>query len=216
MNDDPRAALPTERDEPNDRAAAAKNGVAPAATPEVSVPADCPWPIVLGVDPGTRVLGYGAVVRRDEGPRLLAAGTIAPTASLDVPDRLAVIRAEFDRLLARLRPTVVVVEKAFSARNVQSALRIGEGRGVVLACSAACGARIVQYMPSTAKKALVGSGQGTKEQVAAMVTRLLGLDRAPEPLDVTDALGLALAFDQKDRGAGARLRTTVRGATRPR
>lgn len=204
MRTDPRATLPADDADPARRPA------------EVVVPADCPWPIVLGVDPGTVVLGYGAVVRRDEGPRLLAAGTIAPTSSLSVPERLAVIRAEFDRLLARLRPTVVVVEKAFSARNVQSALRIGEGRGVVLSAAAACGAEVVQYMPSTAKKALVGSGQGTKEQVAAMVTRMLGLDAAPEPLDVTDAIGLALAFDQKDRGAGARLRTTVRGTTRPR
>ncbi|MCA8980154.1 MAG: crossover junction endodeoxyribonuclease RuvC [Planctomycetes bacterium] len=183
---------------------------------EVAVPLDCPWPIVLGVDPGTRVLGYGAIVRRTEGPRLLAAGTIEPTSTLSVPQRLATIRFEFERLLQRLRPTVVVIEKAFSARNVQSALRIGEGRGVVLAAAAGFGAEVVQYMPSTAKKALVGSGQGTKEQVAAMAARLLGLETVPGPLDVTDALGLALAFDQKDRGAGARLRTTVRGSNRPR
>lgn len=183
---------------------------------EVVVPHDCPWPIVLGVDPGTLIVGYGAIVRRTEGPRLLAAGTIKPTGKLSVPLRLAAIRFEFERLLHRLRPTVVVVEKAFSAQNVQSALRIGEGRGVILAAAAGFGAEVVQYMPSTAKKSVVGSGQGTKEQVAAMVARLLGLETVPGPLDVTDALGLALAFDQKDRGAGARLQTTVRGSNQPR
>jgi len=188
---------------------------ADAAT-EVVVPLDCPWPIVLGVDPGTLVLGYGAIVRRTAGPRLLAAGTIKPKAKLSVPHRLAEIRYGFELLMHRLRPTVVVVEKAFSAQNVQSALRIGEGRGVILAAAAGFGAEVVQYTPSTAKKALVGSGQGTKEQVAAMVARLLGLESVPGPLDVTDALGLALAFDQKDRGAGAQLQTTVRGSNRPR
>jgi crossover junction endodeoxyribonuclease RuvC len=186
------------------------------AATEVVVPLDCPWPIVLGVDPGTVVVGYGAIVRRTEGPRLLAAGTIKPHGKLSVPYRLAEIRREFELLMQRLRPTVVVVEKAFSAQNVQSALRIGEGRGVILAAAAGFGAEVVQYMPSTAKKALVGNGQGTKAQVAAMVARLLGLDAVPGPLDVTDALGLALAFDQKDRGAGALLQTTVRGSNRPR
>jgi len=186
------------------------------SAPEIEVPLDCPWPIVLGVDPGTLVLGYGAIVRRDEGPRLLAAGTIFPKASASVPERLATIRFEFDRLLRRLRPTVVVVEQAFSAINIQSALRIGEGRGVILACAAGFGAKVVQYTPATAKKTIVGSGQGSKEQVAAMVTRILGLAETPEPLDVTDALGLALTFVQKDRGAAAGLQTTVRGTTRPR
>jgi crossover junction endodeoxyribonuclease RuvC len=147
---------------------------------------------VLGVDPGTRVVGFGAVRQTPEGPRLVGAGVLRPTASADVPRRLAEIRAGLDRLLVELRPEVVVVEQAFASRNVQSALRIGEGRGVVLSSAAAAGARVVQVAPAAAKKALVGNGQAHKSQVAAMAARMLGLERPPEPLDATDALALAL------------------------
>jgi crossover junction endodeoxyribonuclease RuvC len=87
---------------------------------------------------------------------------------------------------------LVVVEEAFASRNVQSALRIGEGRGVVLACAAAAGIRIEQVPPAVAKKALVGYGAAHKTQVAAMVARTLNLATPPEPLDATDALALAL------------------------
>jgi len=154
---------------------------------------DCPWPIVLGIDPGTRVVGYGAVVARERGPRLFGAGVLKPKAGLDVPSRLGVILREFEELLLEVRPDVVVVEQAFASRNLQSALRIGEGRGVILAAAARFGAMIVQFPPAVAKKALVGNGGADKTQVAAMVAATLGLAEAPKPLDATDALALALA-----------------------
>ena len=147
---------------------------------------------VLGIDPGTRVVGFGALRMTADGPRLIGAGVLRPTASADVALRLAEIRSGLDRLLAELRPEVVVVEQAFAARNVQSALRIGEGRGVVISAAAAVGATVVQVAPAEAKKALVGNGQAHKTQVAAMAARLLGLEQVPEPLDASDALALAL------------------------
>ncbi|MBK7877667.1 MAG: crossover junction endodeoxyribonuclease RuvC [Planctomycetes bacterium] len=152
---------------------------------------------MLGIDPGTRVVGYGAVVVAPKGPRLLACGALRAEKDDDVPARLAYLRTELDLLLAKVRPTVVVVEAAFAALNVQSALRIGEGRGVVLACAAATGAKIVQYPPAVAKKALVGNGAADKTQVAWIVTQLLGLAEPPKPLDATDALALALAHVQR-------------------
>ncbi|MBI5363267.1 MAG: crossover junction endodeoxyribonuclease RuvC [Planctomycetes bacterium] len=163
-------------------------------------------PIVLGIDPGTRVVGYGAVVVAAKGPKLLACGALRAERDDDVPVRLAWLRGELDRLLAKVKPTVVVVEAAFAARNVQSALRIGEGRGVVLACAAATGAKIVQYPPAVAKKALLGHGAADKTQVAWMVGELLGLAKIPEPLDATDALALALAWVQRgEQGARSRV-----------
>ena len=138
------------------------------------------------------MVGFGAVRLTEEGPRLVGAGVLCPSKDADVPRRLAEIRAGLDRLLAELRPEVVVVEQAFAARNVQSALRIGEGRGVVLSAAVAAGARVVQVAPAAAKKALVGNGQAHKTQVAAMAARMLGLAEPPEPLDATDALALAL------------------------
>ena len=150
--------------------------------------------IVLGIDPGTRVLGFGAVGISPKGPLLLGAGVVRTPREACAAERLGMIRVELDRLLAELKPGGVVVEEAFSHRNVQSALRIGEARGVVLSCAHASGARVVQMAPAVAKKALVGVGSAHKTQVAAMVARLLGLAKPPEPLDATDALALALTY----------------------
>ena len=150
--------------------------------------------LVLGIDPGTRVVGYGAVETTSAGFACVSAGVLRCTSSRSVPERLGELGAGLERLLEDLRPGVVVVEEAFAARNVQSALRIGEGRGVALACAARFGSRVVQLPPAVAKKALVGNGGAHKQQVAAMVARVLGLRAPPEPLDVTDALALALTY----------------------
>lgn len=154
--------------------------------------------VILGIDPGTRVVGYGAIVAGARGPKLYACGVLRAERDDDVPQRLAAIQRELQALMVKLAPDVVVVELAFAARNLQSALRIGEGRGVVLACAAASGARIEQFAPAVAKKALVGNGGADKTQVAFMVGRLLGLEKPPGPLDATDALALALAHLQRD------------------
>lgn len=148
---------------------------------------------LLGIDPGTRVIGFGALRLDARGPRLVGAGVIRTSARAGAAVRLGELAEGIERVLLELRPEVVVVERAFAARNVASALRIGEGRGVVLAAAVRAGARVVEMPPAAAKKALVGNGQAHKTQVAAMVARLLGLSSAPEPLDATDALALALA-----------------------
>lgn len=155
--------------------------------------------IVLGLDPGTRVVGYGAIAVHPRACKLFAAGVIQPDSKAQVPARLAHIQSQLEVLLEQIRPDVVVIEQAFAARNVQSALRIGEGRGVLLATAARFGAELVQFPPAVAKKAVVGNGAADKSQVAAMIARELGLEKAPEPLDASDALGLALAFVVRER-----------------
>jgi len=174
--------------------------------------------ILLGVDPGTRVVGFGAIAVGVSGPVYLGCGVIRPRADADIATRLGHIRRELDAILAELRPGVVVVEEAFAHRNVQSALRIGEGRGVVLACASAAGARAEQLPPASAKKALVGFGAARKEQIAAMVQRILGLTEAPQPHDASDALALALAWAMRHRSAlGADAREALaRGRRRTR
>ncbi len=165
--------------------------------------------IVLGIDPGTRVVGFGAIAMGPKGPIFLGCGVIKPPPSAPIAERLGRIRADLDGILAELRPGVVVVEEAFAHRNIQSALRIGEARGVVLACAVAAGARAEQLPPASAKKALVGAGAAHKSQVAAMVQRLLSLDTQPEPHDATDALALALAWALRgERRVSAAARTT--------
>ncbi|MFN0009284.1 MAG: crossover junction endodeoxyribonuclease RuvC [Planctomycetota bacterium] len=170
-------------------------GLAPRAAPpsKNQSPTRPEWPVVLGIDPGTRIVGFGAVQAHREGPRFLDAGAIHAGASSSVPERLGEIQARITQILARIRPDVVVVERAFAARNVQSALRIGEGRGVALACAAAFGAEVIELAPAVAKKALVGHGAADKSQVARMVAAVLRLKEPPRSEDATDALALALA-----------------------
>jgi crossover junction endodeoxyribonuclease RuvC len=175
------------------------------------VPENCPWPIVLGLDPGTRVLGYGAILDARGDHRLLAAGAIRPAGD-EAPARLGDIQRQIMDLFERLRPTVIVVETAFSTLNVQSALRLGEARGVLLACASRWGAEVVQYAPSVPRKTLLGNGNAKKEQVAAMVATLLGLAEPPRPLDVTDALSLALTYLHR----GKTLERLTRGTSKSR
>ena len=170
-----------------------------------------PGSIVLGIDPGTIVVGYAAVQGSAREPRLLAAGVIRPPSRAGVPERLGAIQEGIAGLLAEIRPAVVVVERAFASRNPQAALRIGEGRGVVLACAAVHGAEVVELTPAAAKKALVGHGAADKSQVARMVAAVLGLKEPPRPLDASDAAALALAHlfrrvDCRRDGGAARTR----------
>jgi crossover junction endodeoxyribonuclease RuvC len=178
--------------------------------PDDLVPDDCPWPVLLGVDPGTRVAGFGAIVLAPSGPRLVACGVIRTPAKADIAVRLAKLAEELRVVLRRLRPSLVVVEGVFAARNVRSALRIGEARGAVLATAAAEGRPVVEIAPAAAKKALVGNGNASKEQVASMVGVILGVGELDVPLDATDALALAIAHARRielaevtDRGAGS-------------
>ena len=164
-----------------------------AVIPENLVPQDCPWPIVLGIDPGTRVMGYGALVLAPEGPRLVACGVLRPDARAAVPARLGELQGDLEALLTALRPGVLCIERAFHARNAQAAFRLGEARGVVLAAAARAGVEVLELAPAAAKKAVLGHGGASKEQVARMIAMLLGTPLSGVPNDATDALALAFA-----------------------
>lgn len=171
------------------------------ATP-LEVPNGIPWKIVLGIDPGTQVAGYGALVLRPEGAVLLAAGTMRARRT-DAPHvRLGAMLDQIEEILARLKPNVVVVESAFAGENIQSAIRVGESRGLALAAAARRGAEVIEVAPASAKRALTGNGRANKEQVARMVANELGLAEPPRPHDVTDALALALSYVHRSKLTG--------------
>lgn len=152
--------------------------------------------VVLGIDPGTRVVGYGAVARRGSQCALLAAGVIRAGGSSEIATRLGHIRQSLDELLRKLNPQVVVVEKAFAHQNIASALRIGEGRGVALACASTHGALVHEFTPAEVKKALTGNGSADKSIVARCVALELGSEEGMHKLrhDATDGLALALTW----------------------
>jgi crossover junction endodeoxyribonuclease RuvC len=149
----------------------------------------------LGIDPGTRVTGWGVVESAGPLLRHLASGTVVLGGVVTLAERLARLHAECLALIDTWAPSVVVLERAFVARNVQSAFRIGEVRGAVLAAVAASGVALEEYTPASVKLAAVGHGTAEKDAVGRGVTLRLGLVRRP-PADAADALALALCHLQ--------------------
>ncbi len=146
---------------------------------------------VLGLDPGSRACGWGVVESRGRELVLVEAGTIRPPARGEFARRLLFIHQRLAELIARTGPAEAAVEGVFSAGNRRSALMLGHARGVALLAAAEAGLSVYEYPPAQVKKALVGAGRADKEQVRAMVARLL---RRSEDmgLDTSDALAVAI------------------------
>ena len=151
--------------------------------------------IVLGIDPGTETTGYGVVRGESVGDSVLVeCGVIRTQASDALPQRLHAIHDGVTELVTRHKPDVVCVEDVFYARNVRTTVTLGHARGVILLAAAQGGALIRELAPKEIKKAVVGSGAGTKEQVQFMIMRLLRLKAAPRPADAADGVAAALAY----------------------
>lgn len=146
---------------------------------------------VLGIDPGSRVTGWGLVERSGRRLRYVASGTIKTAGSCSFPARLRAIHDGVRSLLREWQPDSVGLEQAFVSRNVQAALRLGEARGAVLVCVATEDVAVHEYAPATVKLAVAGSGAADKVQVARGVGYLLGLEN-PQSGDATDALAVAV------------------------
>jgi crossover junction endodeoxyribonuclease RuvC len=149
--------------------------------------------VVLGIDPGTAVTGYGVVVRRNGGGvSLQECGIIKTSASRPLLDRIREIYDATAGLIERHRPHVVSVEEVFQGKNPQSALKLGHARGAILLAAAHAEVDVAEYAPREIKKAVVGNGNATKDQVAYMVQRQLHLKDAPAPADAADGVAAAL------------------------
>jgi crossover junction endodeoxyribonuclease RuvC len=148
--------------------------------------------VVLGVDPGTLVTGYGVVVRRGTALRLLAAGTIANTSRSSIPERLHAIHTRLQQVLNTYRPAEFAIESAFYGKNAQSALKLGHARGVCMLAAVQHGLTPAEYSPREVKKAVVGNGNASKDQVQFMVKALLGLKGGTMAADTSDAIAIAL------------------------
>ena len=152
---------------------------------------------VLGVDPGTRVTGYGVIETGNGTPgmgRLIECGTIRFARKTSLAQRLAELHQGIEELIARHQPTALALENAFYHKDVRTTLVLGHARGVVLLAAQQQGLHIAEYPPATVKKTVVGAGGAQKSQVAAMVARLLSLKHAPKPADAADGVAVALTF----------------------
>ncbi|HIC88898.1 MAG TPA: crossover junction endodeoxyribonuclease RuvC [Anaerolineae bacterium] len=149
--------------------------------------------LVLGVDPGTAITGYGLVRENTAGDvHLVTYGVIRTAAVEPLPQRLQMIYQELQALLRRYHPDVAAVEELFFNRNARTALAVGQARGVVLLALVNAGLPIHEYTPLQVKQALVGYGRATKAQVQEMTRLVLSLDQTPRPDDAADAVAVAV------------------------
>jgi crossover junction endodeoxyribonuclease RuvC len=147
---------------------------------------------VLGIDPGTLVVGWGVVESRGSALRAVAFGALRAPSGKPVPERLRILHEGIRALVAEHRPERVAIEEAFFGKGARAALALGEGRGVAMLAAALAGLPVVQFPPATVKKSVTGKGAAPKAQVGAMVKVILGLPSVPEPPDAADALAVAV------------------------
>ena len=155
---------------------------------------------VLGIDPGTAALGYGIVERTGGRLREVDHGCLTTSPDLTLPERLLAIHSLVEELIGLHEPDVMGVERLFFSRNVQTALAVGQARGVVLLAAAQHGTPVREATPNEVKSAIAGYGAADKEQVQRMVQLVLGMSERPRPDDAADALAIATWVANTDRG----------------
>jgi crossover junction endodeoxyribonuclease RuvC len=162
--------------------------------------------LVLGIDPGTAITGYGLVREDDEGLTLVRCGVITTPADQLLPQRLQAIYRGLAAIIGQHRPDQVAVEELFFSRNVRTALSVGQARGVVLLAAAEAGLPLHEYKPLEVKQTVAGYGGADKRQVQEMVRMLLNLEQVPEPDDAADAVAVAVCHIHS-----ARMRALIAG-----
>ncbi|MBR2020645.1 MAG: crossover junction endodeoxyribonuclease RuvC [Clostridia bacterium] len=148
--------------------------------------------IVLGIDPGLAIVGWGVLEYKNTRFRTLAYGSIQTPAGMRTEERLKAIFDGMNELLDTYHPDAMAVEELFFNTNITTGIRVAEARGVILLSAQRKQVPIYEYTPLQVKQAVVGYGRAEKKQVISMVTMLLGLTKPPKPDDTADALAIAI------------------------
>ena len=158
--------------------------------------------IIMGIDPGLAIVGYGIVNSEKGNVTPIDYGVIEPPKNESVPARLHMIHDGINALFDKYKPDCVALEELFFTKNITTGINVAQARGVILlACSDRCG-RLYEYTPMQIKQAITGYGKADKKQMQFMVTRLLRLRSVPKPDDAADALAVALTHAQSARLGG--------------
>ena len=155
--------------------------------------------IILGIDPGTAIMGYGVVERTGGRLRAVDYGAITTSPDLPLPDRLATIHSMVTELIETHHPDLLAVERLFFSKNAQSAFGVGQARGVVLLAAAQAGVPVREATPNEVKVGVTGYGNADKDQVGRMVAVILQLPDVPTPDDTADALAIAISTANAER-----------------
>jgi len=158
---------------------------------------------IFGIDPGSQRTGYGCVESIGRRHALVICGSLSGPKGASFPDRLHAIHDGLKALIALHQPDCVAIEDIFHHRNVRSALKLGQARGIALLAASEAGLPVASYAPAAVKRAVVGYGRAEKQQVQQMVKLLLGLAQPPSPHDAADALAVAICHLQASTGGVA-------------
>lgn len=155
--------------------------------------------IILGVDPGSNVTGYGLIRSEGKEDVLIESGIIEPAPKALLPEKLKEIFEGLLTIIQKGEPDYFAIEQTFYSKNARSALIMGQVRGVAILAAAKSNLQVGEYSPKEVKSAVVGNGSASKLQVQFMVQKLLRLKDPPVPLDAADALAVALCHAQRIR-----------------
>ena len=148
--------------------------------------------VIMGIDPGTNLLGYGVIAVGLKGPEYRTMGVIDMRKEKDPFKKLDMIFSETGKIMDIYRPDCVSVESPFYGKNPQVMLKLGRAQGAAITAALHRGIPVHEYAPRKAKVAITGTGSASKEQVCTMIGRILGVDLSPEHLDASDAVAIAL------------------------
>jgi crossover junction endodeoxyribonuclease RuvC len=148
-------------------------------------------PLILGIDPGTQILGY-ALLRGGTKPEVIDMDILKLTHEKDIYARLQLIHAKIIELIQQYQPTTFAIEAPFFGKNVQSMLKLGRAQGVAIAAAMHFQIPVTEYAPKKVKQAITGNGNADKNMVWKMLSQTLGIKKQPKYFDATDALGVAL------------------------
>lgn len=155
---------------------------------------------IIGIDPGTGILGFGVIEVSARGnPKMITAGVITTPAHTPLEDRLIEIFDGLTEIIAETNPEVMSIEKLFFAQNVTTAISVSHARGVAMLTGKQAGLEIAEYTPLQIKQTLTGYGRASKKQMQEMVKLQLGLNNMPKPDDAADGLAAAITHSLMSR-----------------
>lgn len=155
--------------------------------------------IILGIDPGTLVMGYGLILILENKVSLIEMGVLQLSKYKNHPERLQLIFQKMESLIRTHKPTAVAIEAPFFGKNVQSMLKLGRAQGVAIAAAMMHQLEAIEYAPRKVKQSITGKGNASKEQVWAMLQRILNFEERPEYMDATDAVAVALCHHYQNK-----------------
>ena len=157
--------------------------------------------VILGIDPGIALMGYGVVNYEGGKICLIECGVIVTEAGMPLPRRLKIVHENMGALIQKHRPHCIAFEELFAGKNVKTVIQVAQARGAAMAAAFSTGAELFEYTPMQIKQAIVGYGHADKKQVQDMVRLLLGMNAVIKPDDAADAVACAICHAHSSRFA---------------